>query len=207
MGAMAIQVTMAVLLARRSLRPLLRSSLRVLGTVSLVAGVGLLAVLGLGPRTGQYRTLTVLTGSMEPTYPAGSVIVQTPLDLREVAVGDVITYRIPVEDRRVVTHRVVEIVEPGDQPVVVTKGDGNAEPDAWAAKLTGETTWKTRMGIPAVGHLFESLRSSDAQRVSTMVLPAFLALLWLKDIWSKPAGSDPDSDSDPAPSTVAGSTA
>lgn len=159
---------------------------RVIATTVLVVGVAVLAGLGLGPRTGLYRTLTVYTGSMTPTYPAGSIVIQTPVAVDEVQVGDVITYRIPVDDRRVVTHRVVEIVEPGAHPVVITKGDGNDEPDAWQAKLTGDVTWKTRAGIPLIGRGLETLRSPATARLTTLGLPVLLALLWLKDIWRGP---------------------
>ncbi len=49
-----------------------------------------------------------------------------------------ITYRIPAEDRRIVTHRIVEIEVAGERPVVVTKGDANRNPDPWVAHLKGE---------------------------------------------------------------------
>ncbi|MEW6473982.1 MAG: signal peptidase I [Actinomycetota bacterium] len=95
-----------------------------------LAGVSLVAFgfVGLGPHTGRYRTLTVLSGSMRPTMPEGSVAIVIPVPPAEIRPGDVITYNIPVGDRRVVTHRVVEIVEGGDHPVVRTQGDANAAP-------------------------------------------------------------------------------
>ncbi|MDX6226597.1 MAG: hypothetical protein QOE64_2973, partial [Frankiales bacterium] len=52
------------------------------GLLDLIAHCTLLAAmllgvlgflfLGVGPRTGTYRTVTMLTGSMRPTYPVGS---------------------------------------------------------------------------------------------------------------------------------------
>lgn len=151
----------------------------------LVFALLALAVFGVGPRSGRYHTVTVLTGSMRPNMPEGSVVVSTPKPLRDVEVGDVITYRIPVEDRRTVTHRVVEIVRPGDHPVVVTKGDANAAADPWTAELRGPHVWEARVAVPKIGYVLEDLRSPLVGRLLLPVVCALLALLWLRDIWGE----------------------
>lgn len=156
---------------------------RLCGLLGLLLVVVAFVFLAVGPRTGRYRTMTVLTASMRPTHPAGSVIVASPIPSSEVRVGDVITYRIPVEDRRIVTHRVVEVVEPG---VVRTKGDANNAPDAWTARLTGGTTWKVRGGIPALGFALGALQNRTARAGSLMLAPMALAFVWLRDIWRRP---------------------
>ena len=138
------------------------------------------AGLALGPRTGLYRTYTVLTSSMRPDMPEGTVVVSTPIPLRDVRVGDVITYRIPVEDRRIVTHRVVELVSPG---IVVTKGDANNAPDPWVAELKGQRVWKVRAAVPGLGYALERLRTEQARQLVLFAVPLLLAVLWLKDIW------------------------
>lgn len=153
---------------------------RLLGPVVVACAALVFAVLAVGPRTGAYRTYTVLTASMRPDMPEGTVVVSTPIALHEARVGDVITYRIPVEDRRVVTHRVVEVVRPG---VVVTKGDANNAPDAWVAELKGQRVWKVRAAVPGVGYALERLRTPAARRLALFVVPLLLAALWLKDIW------------------------
>jgi signal peptidase len=142
----------------------------------------LLAV-GLGPRTGAYRTLTVLSASMRPTFSEGSVIVVTPVALGKVRVGDVITYRIPVEDRRVVSHRVVEVVEGGDHPVVRTQGDANPAPDPWLARLDTDPAWRVRAAVPKLGYLIQGLRRPPVTKLATWLASALLALIWLSDIW------------------------
>ena len=78
--------------------------------------------LGIGPRTGLYRTVTVLSGSMRPHIPAGAVLVETPMPGRDPRVGQVVTYAIPVDDHRIVTHRVVGIVSGGRSPGVRDEG-------------------------------------------------------------------------------------
>lgn len=157
---------------------------QLLGLVLGAFAVLFLVILGLGPRFGGYRVMTVLTASMRPTMPEGSLIVQTPVPLSRVRVGDVITYRIPVDDRRIVTHRVVEVVSGGDHPVVRTKGDANNAPDTWLARLEGQPTWKVRFAVPKVGYVVQALRHPLAQRLTLLAVPAVLALVWLRDIWA-----------------------
>ena len=155
----------------------------------LVRGVMGLAVLGLGPHTGRYQVVTILSGSMGATAPAGAVAFSTPLPTGAVRVGDVITYAVPVEDRRVVTHRVVEVVEPGDSPVVRTKGDANEAVDPWTASLQGDTAYEVRAVIPELGHLIQVLRAPVLTQALVYGAPALLAGWLLLTIW-RPAQSE-----------------
>src|SRR5918994_1330579 len=76
-----------------------------------VMGVAVLAflVLALGPHLLGYRTMTMLTASMAPEIDPGDVTVVTPIAISEVTDGMVITYHKPVDDRSLVTHRVVSV--------------------------------------------------------------------------------------------------
>jgi signal peptidase len=172
-----------------------KAIVRLLAAGFAASALLLLLVVGIGPRTGRYQTATVLTGSMRPTMPEGSVVLATPMAARDVRVGDVITYRIPVEDRRIVTHRVVEVVREGNRPVVRTKGDANKDPDTWVAELTGATVWKVRASVPKAGYVFEWLRRPQARQLLVFVVPLLLAFLLLRDIWRRPP--------DPVPVEVA----
>jgi signal peptidase I len=160
--------------------------------VLATAGAGLLAsaALGLGPRTGAYQTLTVLSGSMRPTVPPGAVVVVTPVALKEVRVGDVLTYLAPVPPHQTVTHRVVEVLEAGPQPVVRTKGDANPEPDPWVARLGPGRGWRLRMVVPRAGYVLQALQRPWLRRATVIVLPAAMALAWLVELWLPRADDD-----------------
>lgn len=173
------------------MRPFLRlltKTGRLLAAGSAAFALLLLLVVGVGPHSGRYQFLTVLSGSMRPNMPEGSVVLSTPTSAHALRVGDVITYRIPVEDRRVVTHRVIEVVEPG---VVRTQGDGNRDPDTWVARLQGQQVWQARVAIPKVGFALERLRQPATSRLLVLVVPLVLAVLWTRDIWKR--------DDEPAP--------
>lgn len=169
----------------RTIRTTATTTSRLLGPAFVALSLVVFGVLALGPRTGRYQTATVLTASMRPTMPEGSMVVTTPVDPAALRVGDVITYRIPVEDRRIVTHRIVEIHQPGPTPVVRTKGDANNGVDPWMARLTGGTVWKARVSVPKVGYATVWLRDPRLRPLLVLFVPFVLAALWLKDIWAK----------------------
>ena len=168
-------------------RVLARTGLRVwggaLGTGALAGACVALLALGAGPALGLYRTVTVLSGSMRPTFSPGDVIVVTPEPARDLRVGQVISYRIPVDGRPIETHRVVRILESGDEPIVQTKGDANNADDPWQAKLHGGTLWRFRFRVPLVGYPILALRTPFAHWLLVVLAPVLLALYLLSTIW------------------------
>ena len=94
----------AVTGGRRWLLPL--RLLTWLFTVS-VAALVLAAVVV--PRLAGATPYTVLTGSMTPAYPPGSLVVVRPVEPNEVRIGDVVTYQLRSGEPAVATHRVVGV--------------------------------------------------------------------------------------------------
>lgn len=154
----------------------------------VAAALPLLVVmaLALGPRLGWYRPATVLSGSMAPGIPVGAVVMDTPIARREVRVGDVITYQIPVGDHHVITHRVVAVLQPGDHPVIQTKGDANAAPDPWQARFTDGPAWRVRLTVPYLGYVLAWLRSPLVHVLTMVVAPLMAAVIVLGKIWGAP---------------------
>ncbi|CAN5508613.1 hypothetical protein BH10ACT6_BH10ACT6_00490 [soil metagenome] len=100
------------------------------GLLSLVL---LLAVMVVAlPMLTKSTPYTVLTSSMNPSYPAGTLVIVKPTGTQQIRIGDVITYQIKSNEPAVITHRVIQIVEPakaGDDVTFITKGDANSLPD------------------------------------------------------------------------------
>jgi signal peptidase len=154
---------------------------------SLLLGVGLLGFLFLavGPHLLGYRTATMLTGSMEPGIAPGDVVVTVPRPASELAVGDVISYHIPVEDHRVETHRVTEVRHVDGKVVFRTQGDANDNVDPWTATLDGDTVWEMRAVVPHLGTAVRALRSPVVQHGVLWVGFGGLLLLGLTTIWGR----------------------
>jgi len=148
-------------------------------SAALALGAGILAV---GPRVLPYQALPVLTGSMEPAIPTGSLAIVTPVRGEELAVGDVITFHHPNAPTAYVTHRIVAIEGDGASRAFATKGDANALPDAWQVKGTG-TGWRYAFAVPFVGGAIVALTATPL-RFALFAIPLLaLALLALAEIW------------------------
>jgi len=151
--------------------------------------VGLVSFLGLavGPHVLGYRTSTMLTGSMAPGIEPGDMVVTVPRNHSELAVGDVISYHIPVEDHRVETHRVVEIDREGVRTTVRTKGDANPNVDPWVAVLDGDTVYEEVLVVPHVGTVIRALRAPVVHDVLLWLAIGGMLVSGLTSIWSRNA--------------------
>lgn len=65
----------------------------------------------------------VLSGSMEPVYPTGSLLLVKELGQAEPDVGDVITFRLT--EQITATHRIIAVLEENGGVFYRTKGDAN----------------------------------------------------------------------------------
>lgn len=97
--------------------------------VILGAAVALTAAV-LVPRLAGATPYTVLTGSMRPHYPPGTLVVVKPVDPDDLRSGDVITYQLESGEPTVVTHRVTAVsTDLRGRVTFTTQGDANDAPD------------------------------------------------------------------------------
>jgi signal peptidase len=164
--------------------------------VLLALALILFLALGVLPRLGLYRPVTVLSGSMRPTFSPGDMVIVLPEPVSAVRVGQVVSYQVPVGIHQVETHRIVKILQSGAHPTVQTQGDANNYHDPWTAKLEGNTAWRMVAVIPHLGYVVNFLRSPALQRAAIFVAPALLALLLLSEIWGF-GGGESESKSEP----------
>ena len=72
----------------------------------------------------------VISGSMEPVYYRGDIIVIKGADPKNIEVGDIVVYKRPYQDIPIV-HRTINIVEEDGTLYFVTKGDNNPFEDSY----------------------------------------------------------------------------
>lgn len=113
------------------------------GTASAVL-VALVLVAG-------WRPVVLLSDSMAPGAPAGSLLLARPVAPDRIDVGDVLTVPLPASTGRV-THRVVELEDLGDTRWARLQGDANATPDAGRVPLDGPTL-RTFAVVPGLGRV------------------------------------------------------
>lgn len=103
----------------------------------VIALIALVTALVVVPRLTGGTSLTVLTGSMEPTFSPGDVVVVFGVDAAdvcaEVSVGQIVTFMPNPGDPTLITHRVVGKTvgsfEDGTSCRLITQGDANSAVD------------------------------------------------------------------------------
>lgn len=121
---------------------------------------------------GQLRVMPVLTGSMAPGIPVGTLVAVTPVS--SVHVGEVIMFSPPGASRPVL-HRVVSASSAG----VWTKGDANPAADPWVLDPHSAGFARLRWASPEVGRLVAVLRGL-LHGPGLLLWPGVLLLLRLR---------------------------
>ncbi|MGY2874993.1 signal peptidase I [Marmoricola sp. URHA0025 HA25] len=111
----------------RNLRTVAGRALALLAAGLVVLVLALVVVI---PRLGGATAYTVLTGSMRPSMPPGTLVVVKAVKPEQIAVRDVVTYQIRSGDPTVATHRVVAVgVNMKGEYRFTMKGDANTVDD------------------------------------------------------------------------------
>jgi signal peptidase len=135
----------------------------------------LILMLVVVPRVTGSTPYTILTGSMVPVMPPGTIVVDRPEPFSSIKVGDVLTYQIASGEAAVVTHRVIGInVESDGSRTLTMKGDANPSPDLRhiISKQVRGVVWYS---IPYVGYI-GAVGSTDGRSIAARVVGAGLLL-------------------------------
>lgn len=161
-------------------------------TTILVGLVVLLALLLVGVRLMGLQVYCVLSGSMEPEYPTGSLIYVKEVPTSDLWTGDVITFRM--EGNAVATHRIVELVPDESDPNQYrfrTKGDANNAPDG--TLVAPEAVLGTPVfTIPYLGYFANFIQNPPGTYIALSVAAVLLLLVFLPDLFSNGEGSPPN---------------
>ncbi|GAA4166212.1 hypothetical protein GCM10022286_30530 [Gryllotalpicola daejeonensis] len=165
------------------------SLLRAIGTGLSAGLLALIICLALAvivvPRLTGSTTLTVLTGSMEPKLPPGTLLVVKPEPIDRIHVGDVVTYEPnPNDATTVISHRVTAIrVGTDGSRVFTVKGDANNTADAPVqSKQVVAVLWYS---VPLLGWVNTWVGGIG----SGWLIPAAAALLLSYAAWNLIAGA------------------
>ncbi len=123
----------------------------------LLLMVALAALTVVIPRLTGSVPLTILTSSMEPRLPPGTLVIVRPVAAEEIRLGAVIVYQLRSGEPETVTHRVVGITTSADgERTFTTRGDNNPQDDpapVRAAQVRGEVWYS----LPLIGYVAVSV--------------------------------------------------
>lgn len=96
-----------------------------------------------------YKPLVIMSNSMVPIYSRGDMVfVQQVTQDMDITVGDIIEYK---REDRVITHRVVKVVDTGTDKVYTAKGDNNQSNDPWPIARS-QILGVVKAKIPYIGY-------------------------------------------------------
>ncbi len=147
----------------------------------LVILVVLCAVFLMGTRLLGYRVFTVVSGSMERTYPVGSLIYVKEVkgaEVRSIQVGDPITFVLN-EDLVVATHRVIAI--DAETEHFYTKGDENEIPDAAPVSFKN-VVGVPKFCIPLLGYVSDFIQHPPGMYIAIAVGAVLLVGVFMPDL-------------------------
>lgn len=146
---------------------------QVLAWLVILGVVAVLAVAVVVPRVAGATPYTILTGSMQPDRPPGTLVVVRPVDPDRIGIGSVITYQLESGEAAVVTHRVVaQGVSGTGETTWQTQGDANDTPDQEPVRpvqVRGEVWYS----VPYLGRL-TNLLSGRERQMAVYVVAALL---------------------------------
>lgn len=137
-----------------------------LGTILLIFLVLACIPLTL-PRIFGYQIYTVVSGSMEPAIPVGSLVYISPTDPSEVEEDDVIAFYGARDSASIVTHRVVS--NSNVMGEFITKGDANETEDMNPVSYDNYIG-KVVLSIPVLGGIAQVFTSTPGKILAGCVI-------------------------------------
>ena len=130
------------------------------------------------PALWGWRSFQVMSGSMEPTIPLGSVVVTKPVLVGNVQVGDIISFAKRDQPETVITHRVVDVTVNDAGPEISTQGDANFAIDSWNVNNEDYVS-KVVYHVPVAGYVIAFASTNLAKGVlGALILVLFVGQAW-----------------------------
>lgn len=146
----------------------------VLSATVLLLVVALAVALIVVPKATGSIPLTVLTSSMEPGYPPGTLIIVRPVDPNDLLLGDVITYQMQTGKPGVITHRIIAINSSSyGERTFELKGDNNSSADADLV-LAEQIQGRLWYAVPYLGYVNSAVNGESR----AWIIPLGAALLF-----------------------------
>ena len=137
----------------------------------LLVLIGIFVVFSFIPLPGNYKVLTVQSGSMSPAIYTGSLVFAKPLN--DYNIGDVITRRTK-DPKITITHRIISKDEIQGKIAFETKGDANNSPDG--EKFTKEgIVGKVFLSVPLLGYPVSYAKTTPGI-ILLIIIPAVIII-------------------------------
>ncbi|MGL5715791.1 MAG: signal peptidase I, partial [Paraclostridium sp.] len=114
-----------------------------------------------------YRSYTVLSGSMEPEFYPGDMVITKHKNKTDIQINDIVTYND--SDGVIITHRIMEQTPEG----YITKGDNNNVEDT-EILIKENIIGEVKFSIPKLGYVSDFLSKPMVIAAEMFLLAGFI---------------------------------
>jgi len=131
----------------------------------------------------------VLTGSMEPDYGPGALLVTRQVPTSTLKPGMIVLF-VPPGEHVQFAHRITSVAVTTEGAVVTTKGDRNRVPDPWHARITATRVSAVVGSVPEVGRLLVDIRGTGQIVLALLggLVAVWAGTRWIFNTPSRPPG-------------------
>lgn len=151
-------------------------------TAALVSAA-LLVIALVGALLAHIKPMVVYSGSMEPTFGPGDIILAKSTPAADVREGEIISFSDPSRGGETVTHRLISKQLDGSDWAMVTRGDANTGEERWRVERDGVVGREIGV-IPKLGYPVAWLQSRQIAIILIVVCVTLLAAGMLWKIWA-----------------------
>ncbi len=134
-----------------------------LGNIIIILLIFICAPIAI-PKFIGFGEFNVISGSMEPEIPVGSLVYVKPTEFDDLKERDIIAFE---SGASVVTHRIVSIEK--DNQLITTKGDANSNPDFMPVAYTN-IIGRVSLHIPFLGYVAAGLSKPIGKLIAAIIL-------------------------------------
>ena len=150
--------------------------------IGCIAVIAVLLIISVLPIAGNFKVMTVLSGSMEPTIKTGAVVVVKPDS--DYKIGDIITFGPNTKTQSLVTHRINDIKIVDGVLVYITKGDANNASDTKEIQ-NKDIIGKVLFNVPYVGYAVDFAKKPMGFALIIIVPAAVIVSDEIRNIWKE----------------------
>lgn len=144
----------------------------VLGALLILAVIAVCLPLTV-PRLMGYQVYAIVSGSMEPAIPTGSLVYARAVQAEELEPGDVAVFYGGFGSESVITHRVVE--NDTQQEQLTTRGDANEGNDVTPVAYA-HVLGRVEKNVPVLGYFLPAISTMEGKLSLLGVLAAAVLL-------------------------------
>ena len=150
--------------------------------IVFIVAVAALLIVSILPITGNYKIMTVISGSMAPAIKQGSVVIVKPEN--DYKIGDVITFGPVSKTKAPTSHRIYDVKVNEGNIIYITKGDANNAPDAREISKN-EVLGKVLFSVPYIGYAVNFAKQPLGFALIIIIPAAIIIFDEIKNIYAE----------------------